>query len=185
MLYLLGGASRAGKSTLARRLLIERSIAYFSLDVLVMGLTHGLPQLGVDSDAPSQTRAEQLWPLIRAMCQNLLEEATVHPSYLLEGDILLPHGVAELVSEHPSDVRACFIGYTGDTPEVKLREVRQCDPEWYTWAAPEEVLAFLNDMVEYSRYLASECLTRGLPYVDGSTDLDGALCQAYRHLVGQ
>ncbi len=38
MPYLVGGASRAGKSTLARRLLMERSIPYFSIDILMMGV---------------------------------------------------------------------------------------------------------------------------------------------------
>ncbi len=35
MLYMVGGASRAGKSMLARKLLVQRQISYFSIDYLV------------------------------------------------------------------------------------------------------------------------------------------------------
>ena len=36
MLYLIGGASRAGKSLLARRLLVEHGVPGFPLDALMM-----------------------------------------------------------------------------------------------------------------------------------------------------
>ena len=38
MIYLIGGASRSGKTSLVLRLLEEKSIPYLSTDVLMMGL---------------------------------------------------------------------------------------------------------------------------------------------------
>jgi hypothetical protein len=70
MRYLLGGASRAGKSTLARRLLRERGVPYFPLDYLLLGLENGVPSLGVTPGNPAVV-GEQLWPLVRAMAKNL------------------------------------------------------------------------------------------------------------------
>jgi predicted kinase len=74
MLYLLGGASRAGKSTLARRLLMQQCIPYFSIDALMMGFVNGMPEFGLDPDESEQARAVRLWPLLRAMAVNFLEE---------------------------------------------------------------------------------------------------------------
>ena len=41
MLLFIGGAARTGKGILVRRLLVERHISYFSLDVLKMALRVG------------------------------------------------------------------------------------------------------------------------------------------------
>lgn len=101
MLYLVGGASRAGKSTLSRRLLDRQRIPYFSIDVLAMGLVNGWPALRLDPD------------------------------------------------------------YTD-----------------------EAVLAFITDVIRFSRYLERECAALGLPYVDCSAGLEGAIERAHRHLTG-
>lgn len=108
MLYLVGGASRAGKSTLARRLLLEKQVPYFPIDALMMGFANGWPQFGLDPDTSNFVRGEKLWPILRAMAVNIIEEAATHPSYLLEGDELLPGHVAELSHEYEGQIRACF-----------------------------------------------------------------------------
>jgi hypothetical protein len=175
MLYLVGGASRAGKSTLARRLLVQCGIPYFSLDVLMMGLAHGWPQSGVDPDAPVVRGAAHLWPVIRAMAVNLLEEETTHPRYLLEGDLLLPAGVAELrQASPPGAISACFLGYAHVSPQDKLRQVRAVEPDWFTYALDKEAVDFLGTMVAFSRHLERECSVHGLPYVDCSAGMEQA-----------
>ena len=73
MLYLVGGASRSGKSTIARRLLQQHGIPYFSIDILMMGFANGAPELDFDPDASEIARGEALWPILRAMCVNVLE----------------------------------------------------------------------------------------------------------------
>jgi hypothetical protein len=183
MLYLLGGASRAGKSTIARRCLSRDRIPYFSLDVLMMGLANGWPTCGVDPNTSSETRASRLWPVIRAMAVNLLEEERVHPSYLLEGDVLLPRDAVELASEYPGRVRSCFVGYTRADPVSKLRSIRAAEPDWYDYAPDAEALAFLGEQVDFSRYLERECAAHAIPYFDVSLD-PSALDSALDRLVG-
>jgi hypothetical protein len=47
MLYLIGGAARAGKTILGHRLFRERSIPYFCVDYFVSALDQGAPELGI------------------------------------------------------------------------------------------------------------------------------------------
>ena len=169
MLYLVGGASRSGKSALARRMLAERGVPYFSIDVLMMGLSRGLPAFGLDPEDSGVSRGEMLWPILRAMAVNLLEEERVHPNYLLEGDELLPGHVAELRTAYPGRVRACFLGYREAIPEAKLRAVRSVESDWMDYCSDEEVLAFLAGEVEHSAYLERECARHGLRYFDCHT----------------
>jgi hypothetical protein len=185
MLYLVGGASRAGKSRLARKLLTERQIPYFSLDILMMGLRSGYPAYGLDPETSAVVRGEHLWPIVRAMAVNILEEALVHPAYLLEGDELLPRHVSELCQAYPGQVRACFIGYNRLDPCDKLRDIRRCEADWCSTYSEAQALAFLADQVEFSRYLERECAGRGLRYLDGSEDMMAVVAEAAEALTGQ
>jgi hypothetical protein len=185
MLYLVGGASRAGKSLLARKLLAERGIPYFSLDILMMGLRDGHPAFGLNPETSAEVRGEQLWPLVRAMAVNILEEARTHPTYLLEGDELLPRRVAELCQDYPGQIRACFIGYARLDPRDKLRDIRHCEADWGDYYGEEEALAFLADQVELSRHLERECARYGLRYLDSSEDMMAAVTEATEYLIGE
>lgn len=93
MIYLVGGVARAGKSKLARRLLVERGVPYLHLDLLMMGFARGLPELGVDPETSAIERGRKLWPVVRAMATMALEDRV---DYLFEGDLLLPEHAAEL-----------------------------------------------------------------------------------------
>jgi hypothetical protein len=183
MLYLVGGVSRAGKSFLARRLLTQHRIPYFSLDILMMGFANGYPAFGLDPETSAFVRGEQLWPIVRAMAVNILEEVLVHPTYLLEGDTLLPEHVAELAHNYAGQVRACFIGYAQLNVIEKLRDIRQSEADWANYYTDEQALAFLAGEVEYSRYLQRECAAHGLRYFDSSEDLAAAVDEAAAYLT--
>ena len=47
MLYLISGASRAGKTIIAKKSSTKKDLSYFSLDWLVMGFTKGIPAYGI------------------------------------------------------------------------------------------------------------------------------------------
>jgi hypothetical protein len=182
MLYLLGGASRAGKSQLTRRLLRERGIPYFPLDSLMMGFVNGLPEFGMPAGDPAAVGA-RLWPLVRALAASLLSS---DETYLLEGDCLLPQYVAELVRDHHDQVRACWLGYTAVAPDEKLRVIcaSHSGPNDWLRADPDAaVLALIGSMIAFSQDLERECAARSLPYFDTSRDFLGAQDAAFRYLI--
>jgi hypothetical protein len=74
MSHLVGGASRAGRSILARKLLVQWQVPCFSIDIPMMGLRHGLPEFGLDPEDSGIGRGEKLWTILRAMAVNILEE---------------------------------------------------------------------------------------------------------------
>ena len=51
MLILLGGAPRAGKGIISRRVAAEAEYPLLSLDPLKMGPQNAVPSLGIDADA--------------------------------------------------------------------------------------------------------------------------------------
>jgi len=185
MMYLLGGAARAGKTIIAHRLLDEKHIPYFCVDYFVSGLFRGAPGLGVDPDSPNRERGERVWPTLKGMLRNIVE---VEPRYLVEGDVLLPKYVREIMEMYPGEIHACFVGYAALSPEQKLREIRTFGGhvnDWLDDKPDEYILELAREMIDFSRYLQAECQQCHLPYFDASRDFPGAISRAYRCLAAR
>jgi hypothetical protein len=167
MLLFIGGAARTGKGIVVRRLLVEMQMSYLSLDVLKMGLTRGVPEYDIDPDTGPMVVAERLWPLVREMSFNLIEEG-VH--YAIEGE-LLPKHVDALRQAYPSQIKACFLGYATLTPAQKLREIRThagYPNDWSSDYSDPDLLNIISEMIAFSKYLMAECATYHLRYFDTS-----------------
>lgn len=122
MLYLIGGASRAGKSLLARRLLVEHGVPGLPLDAIMVAASR---QQGfqVGFDDPSPQRAAALWPFTADVIHTI---AFQMQHYAFEGDYLLPQHVAAFRHVYPQLlVQSVFLGYAQVDPEQKLRDIRE------------------------------------------------------------
>lgn len=183
MVFLFGGALRAGKGILGRQLFEEATLPLLSLDILKMGLYHAVPSLAVDPSAPSDEVGERMWPLVRAMPENAPESGF---DCVFEGDVILPHHAADLGSIHSDGVRTCFLGYPNADPRQKLREIRRFSGHPNDWLGDhrdDEVLGFLRYGVEFSRYLARECDDLGLKFFDCSADFESTIDAARAYLL--
>ncbi len=184
MLYIVGGAPRAGKSILAQRMLNENRVAYFPTDTLMMGLANAMPQLGLKPSDSMQTRAPIMWPVLRAMATKILEN---EEDYLLEGDVLLPSHVVELRQRFDVAVRGCFIGYDTVDTGAKMRDIRRHaagNKDWTDECDDAHLLRIVEEFKHWSAQLRIECAQFQLPYFDGSDDLFAALDRAFTYLRG-
>ncbi|KUP37653.1 adenylate kinase [Bacillus halotolerans] len=107
MLYLIGGSSRSGKTTTAKRMLAETKIPYFSLDYLMMGIANGVPEMEVNPTDGDLKNGQRLWkimnPLMTAMVENKID-------YVIEGVQLIPSHVSKFEQRYLGNVKTCFIG---------------------------------------------------------------------------
>jgi len=183
VLYLIGGPSRSGKTLLARQLLRERGLPCFSTDYLTSGLEAGAPALGVRHDLQSRLRGERVWPVLAGVLRNIAE---VEPGYVVEGDVLLPGLVAPLATEYGGAVRVCFLGFARAAVEAKCASIRSFPGPVNDWVAGMDeggLVALVEEMAEFSRFLETECRGPGLRYFDGSADFAAALQEAKAYLL--
>jgi hypothetical protein len=181
MLYLLGGAARTGKTTIARAFLAQTGISFFSLDFLMMGFVNGLPEYGVDSEADELLVAEQLWPVIRSMATAMVEDEV---DYLLEGVQLHPRRVGELCEELGGDVRACFLGLAETDTSTKLQEIRRFGgtaDDWLRHYSDQELIQEIERLKALSVRLQNACQQCGLTYIEASDDLSSTVADVLRH----
>jgi len=169
MLLFIGGAARTGKGMLVCRLLVEMQMPFLSIDALKMGLARGVPEYGLDPDAGCMIVAEKLWPLVREMSINLLGEGV---DYALEGE-LLPQHVDALRHNHPSQIKACFLGYATITPTQKLHDIRTYSGhpnDWPSTYADSALLNIITREIAFSQYLMDACARYSMRYFDMSHD---------------
>ena len=181
---MIGGAPRAGKSILARRMLDEQKVAYFPTDALMMGLARTMPELGLKPTDPAQTRAPIMWPILRGMALALLENGE---NYLIEGDVLMPAHAVELRERFGAAVKSCFIGYENVDSLAKVRDIRHhgaARQEWTNDCDDSHLLRIVEEFKILSRQLRIECASHQLAYFDGSIDLFAAVTQAAAYLRG-
>src|SRR4051812_33014703 len=101
MIYLIGGASRVGKSQIAEKIFLEKKVSYLPVDVLLVGLTKGAPSLGLGDNQTNIERGETVWPVVKGMIETFHQNAM---DYLLEGDSLLPYYIAEMANTYKNEI---------------------------------------------------------------------------------
>jgi 2-phosphoglycerate kinase len=182
-LYLVGGAPRVGKSSLAQRLLAIDAIPFLPTDVLRTVLRRVLPELdALDQDPVDAWRlAEFMYPHIEQAAEVCVEEAAC---FLLEGFDLAPTHVARLQAALvQTEVRGCFLGHSAFSIE-DLAGYRGPKPQHRGAARAElgEAAAWIR---RRSRQLGDECAAAGVPYVDvGELGFEAAMLEARRLLLG-
>ncbi len=182
MLFLIGGAARAGKTILARRICAGRGAAHISIDTVIARLATTMPELGLEIRDPARKRAEIVWPVLRAIAENSSRAST---EFLLEGDALLPSQAASVIQARPGAVKACFIGYAHANPETKLREIRRYAAgrdDWTHELGDAALLKLIGELRTFSGYLRSECGRHGVAYFDASDRFAIALQDAESYL---
>lgn len=178
MLYLISGASRAGKTIVAERILQARGIPYLSLDWLVMGFTNGMPQAGIHDKLMPDEIATGIWPFFKAMCASMIWQGI---DYVIEGEAMLPENIRELVDAHPGKIKVCFLGYADVDTEEKLKAIHAHSAGGNDWLTKEEdayIRDHIGNMVRHSRLIRDGCERHNLRYIETSGDFPQAIEEA-------
>ena len=183
MLFLVSGASRSGKTLIARKILADKQIPYLSLDWLMMGFNDGIPDYGIHHLLWPNEIAEKIRPFLRGMIDSMLVERM---EYVIEGEAMLPPSVSDLVEKHPDMIKAVFVGYTEISVADKVALVKKHgdrENDWLTKKSDECISGHINNMIAYSTMIKDGCEEHGLPYFDTSEDFLGTIDAATDFLV--
>lgn len=182
--YLVGGAPRTGKSSLAQRLLHADGIAWLPTDVIRTVLRHALPDLdALDQDpVDAGLLADYMYPHIRQAAEVCAEESE---TFLIEGFELAPWYLERLRGDLEAvEVRACFLGHENFTA-ADLAQYRGPKPQGEDAMSMQELEASAAWIRARSRELRLDCQEAGASYVDiAQVGYETALRQARRALLG-
>jgi hypothetical protein len=184
MLYIVGGSSRSGKSTLAERMRLRHGVPWFALNALMLGLHLGAPAYGVNPNEDDIETADRMWPIVKGAFEHLIFDGR---DYLVEGVNLRPQTVATFIKETDEPVRSCFLGYPEAAIETKARHVAQyagAPNDCLHQTGPVNVRRYLKASRSLSRVLRDDCAALGLPFFDTGADFHAALAAAEGALIG-
>ena len=184
IVYLLGGAPRVGKSSLAQRLLAVDGIPWLPTDVIRTVVRRVAPDVdAVDQDPVNAVAlAEVMYPHIERAAEVCAEEAN---RFLIEGFELAPSYPMRLQAAlGGTEIRACFLGH-GSFSAEDLAGYRGPKPQSEGDLSPGELRESACWIRDRSRQLRQQCGALGVPYVDvGEAGFEAAMTEARCLLVG-
>ncbi len=175
MIYLIGGAPRAGKSILGQSISAKCSVGWISTDILI-DLLRVKNEVGVKTTwdaAPEAIAAAAEWffPYLERFVWGVSSHAE---SYLIEGVDFLPVHVAQLSANYP--IRAVFLGCS----HLTLERFDLFPGRSRGYAGLPEALRrqIVEDVPLWSDFIRQEASRFGYPYIDMAGDFSSRLHEA-------
>ncbi len=184
MIYLIDGASRSGKTSLALRLLEQRSIPYLSIDTLIMGL-RGAGYREYSDGRDDIDIAKHLVKILSPMIENILYCGV---PYALEGVHMRPAFIRKMIKMAPQSVAGCVLGYPDLSLNQKLADMHKYPSlanDWLSAKKPEQQRRHLTRHLEISVIDRSEAKIANVAYFNTGINFDESLDEALDYLIGQ
>ncbi|MFN8491779.1 MAG: hypothetical protein U0350_29535 [Caldilineaceae bacterium] len=180
MIYLVGGAPRAGKSILGQQVALKLKTSWISTDVLrdlvKMQQAEAPKEEWSPSPAIIAANAEWFFPYLERFIWGV---SSLAEHYVIEGVDFLPAQVAQLAPHYP--LRTVFLGCS----QMTLAHFDQFPGRSQGYAGlPEAVRQQLAQHVPvWSAFIREEAVRFGYPYVDTASDFPQRLQEAQELLT--
>jgi hypothetical protein len=181
MIYLIGGAPRAGKTILGQRLCTTLKVGWISTDLLMelLRVANAAGRKMKWDGAPGAITANAEWffPYLERFIWGV-SSFTDH--YVIEGVDFLPAQVAQLSTQYP--IRAVFLGCS----RLTLEDFTQFPGRSKGYANLSEAhrRQIVEDVPRWSAFIRQEAERLGYPYVDMGGDFSQHLTEAEMVLTG-
>jgi len=174
MIYLVGGAPRAGKSILGQQVAANLKIGWISTDLLVELLRVNDESIKAEWNATPEAitaNAEWFFPYLERFVWGVISQAE---NYVIEGVGFLPVQVKRLSAQY--QIRAVFLGCSRMT--VENLDQFPGRSLGYSGLPDELRRQIAKDVPVWSEFIRQESENFGYPYVDTVGDFPKRLIQA-------
>jgi 2-phosphoglycerate kinase len=204
MLYLIGGAPRCGKTTLARHLAQALCCSYVPVDYLGTAFATYIPAAELPQRYPAwrtasvderfatyttaqiiatyRTKAATVWPGLRAFCEYALVQR--HP-LVLDGYQLEPRFIHELLVSFPQFPIAAVVLTRTHVERIRDDLTKGDDPDDWVRRSTTQAGTFtlIAEMVsQYSQYFAAEAAHYHLASFDMDVEFHAHIANAMIYL---
>ena len=180
MIYLIGGASRTGKSILGQRFAVNQRISWISTDLLMELLRvkgdEGVKRVWDAVPQAIETNAEWFYPYL----ERFIWGVTAHvDGYVIEGVDFLPKQVAQLAADHR--VRTLFLGCSKMTIDQFDRYPGKSPG--YAKLPIQMRQQIVRDIPRWSEFIQREARKYGYPYFDIADDFRSHIAEAEANIL--
>ncbi len=178
MIYLIGGAPRVGKTTLATMLLKRKGVPFIPTDTLAHALTKTYPDLDIGFGVYGKwdQLPEKFFPFFEKVVGGLKYHS---PDFTVEGDSFFPEQANKLLQEE-DNIRVCFLGASA----ITLENIRaHAFSDWVGDLPEERQQAIPAWIMEKSQMFKTESEKYNIPYFDMAVEREKQLEAAYNFLT--
>ena len=162
------GPSRAGKTTLAKKLNVELNYSVIGTDDIRIAFEEGLPQSGIIKPDDYETSVANITPFLATYLSALAWRSNYYngTKYVFEGgyfdfDRLVPVWEVNEPNKDYWKTQYMIIGliYHNQTPEELFQSIREHDnnDDWTHNCSDDELRRHIAVSIEYSRSLYDKC----------------------------
>ena len=180
MLYLVGGAPRTGKSSLAMAMLRTHGVPWLPTDVVRHILRRTMPEIDAIESGPDYIEglAQLMHPIVEELIELCLGQAR---DYLIEGVEILPAHVEGHAARF-GQIHACFLG--DSLASAGTLRAYQGENPWHQDQTDAQLEAMATAIRERSARVEEQCRHVGLDYIDvGRVGFQGMIEQGLEVLV--
>ncbi len=175
MIYLIGGAPRAGKTILGQRISTQLKVGWVSTDLL-MELLRVKQEEGVKAEwnaTPEAiiANAEWFFPYLERFIWGV---SSLAEHYVIEGVDFLPAQIIELSTQY--QIRSVFLGCS----QMTLESLDQFPGHSHGYSRLPEAMRrqIVQDVPLWSEFIRQEAQRFGSPYIDMLSDFPDRLQEA-------
>ena len=170
MLYIIGGPTRSGKSTLRNIALKHFNIAGVSTDYL-RAMLQEKPSLNINYKNDPETNSENMRVFLVGFVKEFINYS--NEDYILEGDVIDEELFKTLANENQQNITFVFVGYPDTDKQTKLKSIRQIDSITSSWTNNMDDRNLSNILVksiQKSKDLELFCNKTGILFLNTSND---------------
>lgn len=176
---IIGGASRSGKSTIAKAVAKKLNISYIPFDSIVSTIGDCFPGHSVRHCDDTLSNSKEVATCFKVFLSHLNYEGM---PYIIDTYQIKPEDLLQAID--PKDYTVVYIGYPTITLEDKIKAVRVgARPEDWTEALSDQELApIIDGFIQDSIVLYDQCHAHGIPFVDTTEDFEGSMAYCMEYL---
>lgn len=176
--FIISGAARAGKTTLAKRIQQDFKTNLIAGDAFMRAMEHTFPETGIEMVGDFEKNIT----LHSQFADHLLNFYDYYGhGYVLDSVHLSPEAVSHMRDKN-ENLKAIFLGYQNIDPQEKLNDIRRFDDPNKSWTAErcdDDLLNFIKRQIDHSARLCESCVALDVPYIDTGDDFKDGQEEAY------
>lgn len=181
--FAIFGASRAGKSTLAR--IINEAYSNYHIisgDSIRYAFQYELPQNGINKYGGHGMK-EDYAKFCASLFKNQIKRNKNHFNYIFDScDISVANALKYFKDDN---IIIVFLGYSTITPEEALLNYRKYeqDDDWTCNRSDEELLEHAKHWIDKSKNFENDCKLNNVKYVDTSYNREEVLKSLFNEII--
>lgn len=173
---IIAGVSRAGKSTLAKKIAQDYQMTYIPFDSIVSTLEEMYPQIGVSHMDENIQMSKKIAVFLKTFIKHLEYE---NINYVLDLYQVFPCDIKRAFKEDTHTL--IYMGYSSLCAEDKLAYVREharCK-DWTKQTDDKEMIRILDLFIKESRLMEQQCKKEKITFFDTGKLFEQKICDAY------